>query len=413
LCRARPEGDDAVLGWLGTFTDIDDQKRAQRRASFLSEAGTLLASASLDHAATLRRISQLVVPRLADWCIVDLVGASGQLERLVVTHADPAQAALADRLRALPPDDAALAREGGVVGGAPHELGVSSSMVVPMRAGNRAVGVLTFVSTHAIYDGEDLTMADGLAHRAALAVDNARLYREAQDAIHARDEFLLVAAHELKTPLTALQLQVQGIQRAVRPEDVDPAELHARLVHKAEVASRAADRLARLIDVVLDVSRLERGRLALEREPMELAALTRDVVGRLAEEATAAGCAVAIHAAECHGCWDRARLEQVVTNLLSNAFKYGAGQPVEIAIADEGDDARLEVRDHGIGIAEGQQRRVFERFARAVSERNYGGLGLGLFIASEIVGAHGGEITVASAPGDGATFVIKLPKKRA
>lgn len=226
----------------------------------------------------------------------------------------------------------------------------------------------------------------------------------AQAQVRARDEFLLVAAHELKTPLTALLLQIQRLRRAVERNDV-PA-----LAGGVDVAERSARRLERLVASLLDLSRLTVGRVAIERRALDLAQLVRDVVARLEGEARRTGSEVRLSAgAPVEGSWDRDRLDQVVTNLLSNAFKYGEGRPVEVTVERRGEQAVLIVRDHGIGIAEADQARIFRRFERAVSERNYGGLGIGLYVVGEIVRAHRGEIRVDSRPGAGATFTVTLP----
>lgn len=177
-----------------------------------------------------------------------------------------------------------------------------------------------------------------------------------------------------------------------------------------ESVDRSLSRLGRLINDLLDVSRLRVGRLQIDREDVDLAALTRDVVDRHAAEISRARCAVAVHAPEpVVGRWDRPRLDQIITNLVSNAIKYGQGGPVEISVSREGFEGRLSVRDHGIGIDTGEQARIFERFERAVSSRNYGGLGLGLWIVRQLVEAHGGRIFVESRQGEGALFAVVLP----
>jgi signal transduction histidine kinase len=164
------------------------------------------------------------------------------------------------------------------------------------------------------------------------------------------------------------------------------------------------------VATLLDLSRLGRDRLELELEDVDLAELVREVVGRFADEAAHAGCEVRLALEPARGSWDRFRLDQVVTNLVANALKYGAGRPVTIAVGAAGDRARLEVRDEGIGIAPEAQVRIFERYERAVSEKNYGGFGLGLWIVRRIVEALGGEVRVESAVGRGATFLVELPR---
>jgi PAS domain S-box-containing protein len=247
------------------------------------------------------------------------------------------------------------------------------------------------------------------ARRAAVAAEDARLYAEAERAARARDDFLCIAGHELRSPLTALQLQVQAVERLARREG--PSPIAARL----ETTRRYLRRLDRLVEELLDASRIGTGRLVLRRERIELGRLAWEVSARFAEQMAAAGCALRLDAPRAVvGCWDRARVEQILTNLLLNAVKYGRGEPIVITVGcdprrADPRKARLAVRDHGIGIAPEHQQRVFERCERAVSERHYGGLGLGLWIARQMAERMGGTIRLASEPGRGATFEVELP----
>jgi PAS domain S-box-containing protein len=228
-------------------------------------------------------------------------------------------------------------------------------------------------------------------------------------AVQARDEFLSVASHELKTPLTPLQLKLTALLRTVEthPEASMPV---SRLAKELKAANRQVRKLADLIENLLDVSRLSMDRLQLSLAPADLAAIVREGVSRQAHLAAQVGSPIEVEAPpSVEGVWDRLRLEQVVAHLLSNALKYGAGKPVHIRVSLEGDKAVLAVRDEGIGIEPEQQARVFERFERAVSERHYGGLGLGLFIAHQAIEAHGGTLGVDSAPGKGSLFTARLP----
>ncbi|HZI14393.1 MAG TPA: ATP-binding protein, partial [Myxococcus sp.] len=225
-----------------------------------------------------------------------------------------------------------------------------------------------------------------------------------RQAIRARDDFLSVASHELKTPLTAFRLQLELIERNLSPE----ARTHVG--NRILSAGRQVSRLSALVESLLDVSQLSTGRLVLNRDEVDLAALVADAVARLRDEAMAAGSTVSLHLeAPLTGRFDRLRLDQVVTNLLQNALKYGAGTPIEVRVERGPDAARVSVKDGGMGIAPEDQERIFGRFERAVSARKYGGLGLGLWIARQVVEAHGGTISVHSEPGRGATFTVALP----
>jgi len=222
-----------------------------------------------------------------------------------------------------------------------------------------------------------------------------------KQAIRTRDEFLSVASHELRTPLTSLTLSLESIRRS--------GGSGPRFERALGIASQGSERLQRLIEELLDISRFDSGQIALERSEVELEGLARNVVARFEPDIVRAGSPVVIQGGPLVGRWDRSRIDQVVANILGNALKFGPGMPVEITIAREDDRALLSVQDHGIGIDPANQQRIFERFQRAVSERHYGGLGLGLYICHRIVTAHGGSIRVESSPGAGARFTIELP----
>lgn len=236
-----------------------------------------------------------------------------------------------------------------------------------------------------------------------------RAQREADDAIEARDEFLSVASHELKTPLTTLQLQIQSLQRLARREPEASEEVTRRL----GITLRQALRLASLINELLDVSRIMHGSIGLELAPTDMAAIVREAIDRHAADAQQAGSTITTEGLDrpLVGLWDALRVDQIVANLLSNAIKYGEGRPVEVRLRRVEDRSELSVTDHGIGISPEDQRRIFDRFERAVSTRHYGGFGLGLWITRQIVESHGGTIAVSSEEGRGSTFTVQLPLK--
>jgi PAS domain S-box-containing protein len=240
------------------------------------------------------------------------------------------------------------------------------------------------------------------------------LAEEAQEALRTRDEFLSIASHELKTPITSLQLQLEMLWREVKVPRGGPREdgggMDSAVRKRVEAMLRPVARLHQLVATLLDVSRIRAGRLHLQQEPVDLSALVQDLVTRAQEDAASARCPVHVRVeGPLVGHWDRMRLEQVIINLLSNAFKYGAQRPVEVRVTREKEFARLIVRDHGIGIAPEDHQRIFQRFERAVSERHYGGLGLGLWIVRQILESLNGAIEVRSQPGQGATFIVSLP----
>jgi PAS domain S-box-containing protein len=239
--------------------------------------------------------------------------------------------------------------------------------------------------------------------------DQMRAQQDLREAVRIRDEFLSIASHELRTPLTALMLRLQSVRRAIQGQ-AEPDRLSACL----EVAIRQGERLTELINRLLDASRLVSGRLTLQAADVDLVELVREVAGVMADQAARAGCAVLLHLEpeEARGTWDRLRLGQVLTNLLVNAFKYGAGKPVDLTLsADEG-TVRIAVTDHGIGMPPEAVDRIFDRFERAVSSTHYGGLGLGLYVVAQVVAAHGGRVSVETRSGEGSTFLVELPRTR-
>jgi PAS domain S-box-containing protein len=232
-----------------------------------------------------------------------------------------------------------------------------------------------------------------------------RAYDAAERAIHTRDEFLSIASHELRTPLTTLQLRLHSLKRDLLRE-LTSSETERKL----DSTLRQGHRLMNLVDSLLDVSRITTGRIRLNRETFDLIAAIRELVQRFTEVAAMAGVTIELRAeGALEGSWDRLRVEQIVENLVTNALKYAPKAPLDISVIAHPGGARLVVRDRGPGIAEIDRERIFGPFERAVSPRNFGGLGLGLFIARQNAEAHGGTIIVESKPGAGTTFIVELP----
>jgi len=300
--------------------------------------------------------------------------------------------------------------------------GLRGALAFPVRIDDRVVGVMEFFSGQ-IESPDDELLAVLVAlgnqigqfvRRKRAEVERERMReealsaaREAQEAVRVRDDFLSIAGHELKTPLTALDLHLFTLDRLTRGP-LEPEKVRKKI----EVTRRQAQRLNTLINRLLDVSRISAGRLALELEDIDLAVVVRDVVARFDEEAGRAHTPVDVDLTGTQprpGRWDRMRIEQVVTNLVSNAIKYGDGKPICIVTRALDDRVQLIVEDHGIGIAPEHQARIFDRFERAVSLHNYGGLGLGLWIVRQIVEAHSGTIALDSTLGSGSCFTVELP----
>ncbi|APR87740.1 High-affnity carbon uptake protein Hat/HatR [Minicystis rosea] len=411
---------------------------AERRAALFAESSKVL-TASLDGDEVLRRLAALVVRGLAHWCVIDVVEGD-RIRRAAVAHFDPGKKPLLDALLARHPprrgsphpavqvirtgepmllselSDTVLRRicededHAALIRG----LGAQTVLSVPLVARGRVLGALSLGSGDGRYGRADLDMAQEVASRAAIAIDNAELFEDAQRSVRVRDEFLMVASHELRSPLTPLKLQNQLIRRHMESPAFERFPKREVLLTAISRSLTQIDGLIGLVDDLLDVSRIRADRMSLVREPMDLSSLVRATAERYRAVYQSGGGELRFQVASgVRGSWDSARIEQVLTNLLTNAVKYGAGKPIEVTLSIHGGSARIAVRDHGIGIAPEEQDKVFERFERGSSVAHYGGLGLGLYITREIVTAHGGTIRVESAVGRGSVFVVEMPIERA
>ncbi|MBC7542661.1 MAG: hybrid sensor histidine kinase/response regulator [Candidatus Sericytochromatia bacterium] len=409
---------------------------ARRRSEFLADSGTMMAR-TLNYTETLTDLTRLVVPAMADWCHIAVRDADGAPDFAVV-YIDPEQE---PRLQGMVAEFLALAimpdhpvaqvmrtAQGDLFATveASHSLlqvptndeetllgrlALRSVIVVPLLVRSEVIGTMTFgsVKSAAPFLQPDLAFFEELGRRVALAVDNALLYNEAKAAIRVRDEFLSIASHELRTPLTVLQLQMAAIRRRLEKLD-DGLDVVLVLTDKVTIVDRQILRLAKLIENLLDVSRIAEGRMTVDWESVDLVEVVRDVVERFGEEQAQLHNPIVIEASDpAVGWWDRTLVDQVVTNLVSNAIKYGADQAITVAITSHESMAVLTVRDRGIGIAPEDRERIFQRYERAVPVRSYGGLGLGLYITAKIVAALGGTLDVISDTEPGSIFRVFLP----
>jgi PAS domain S-box-containing protein len=404
----------------GVIRDITERKQAEGAQRFLTGASKELGT-SLDYATTLARVAELAVPFLADGCIVQVVKDDpGSPDTLTAVAAvEPDGVDLSGLLGDLPEQvlktgksyvcaaDATPYEPCSAASARLREAGFAALMLVPLVTGGRPLGVISFVAAKPgrDYGPNGLSLAEELAHRCALAIENARLYREAQSAIGLRDDFFSVASHELKTPVAALlaytQLMLRRSERqgGLSREQIDEAldEIHWQ-----------SDRIARLVAQLLDTSRLDAGKLAVDPEKTDVAALVRAAV--YAARSSSPRHAISVQAPP--NCWatvDPVRFEQVITNLVDNAIKYspdGGAIEVELTCPDQA-SLQLRVRDHGIGIPPEHRSHVFDRFYQAHAGQHFAGvagMGLGLYISRRIVEMHGGTIHV-EAPADGGTRV--------
>ncbi len=411
-----------------------EAEAAGRRAAFLAEASTILAS-SLDYEATLAAVARLAVPAFADYCIIDLLEVDQSLRRVATVHRDPAKAELTHRLRLYPPDlngphpIAAALRTGqpqllpelpdvrlaGLARTPEHlailrQLASRSLLSVPLVARGRTLGVLTFVAAESgrRYGPADQALAVDLARRAAVSIDNARLYQEARAAVRLRDDFLARASHELRTPLTSALGTVRLLTRAMA------GTFKARPEELVDIANRNLSAMLTLVNSLLEASTLASGREPLELEPVDLATLVRqsvEVVGPQAQEKLVA-LRVAVPARLIVPA-DPLKLKQVLVNLLANAVKFTlAGGEVAVEAEAKAGAVLLRVRDTGMGIAHEHLEVIFEPFIQAGPPSRWRphGTGMGLAICRQIITLHGGRIWAESeGSGRGSTFTVRLP----
>lgn len=420
---------------IGTAIDISAQKMLQERQHFLSAVSKLLA-ASLDLEQTLDQLVRVVLPDFADLCVIFLAQEDGSIGRAAAAHVDPEKE---QRLRELhqlgsidleSPHLAAQAmRERRSLLNPPispelidktrppefdmeraRALVPRSQIVVPLIAREQVIGAIFFGITlsERIYNEHDVSLAQELADRAALALENARLYSEAQEAVQMRDTFLSIASHELRTPLTILLGQAQLLERRLRAgQQLDP-----RSERSITTVINQAGRLNKLVSALLDVSRLESGQLQLEVAPLDLRALLKQLVEGIRVDLTQHRLNLYAPDEPVVIPGDELRLEQVLQNLIQNAIKYSpSGGTIEVHLGRRGTHAIVSIRDEGIGIPAADLPGLFSRFFRAgnVARKNIGGVGIGLFIVREIVQLHGGHIEVESVEDLGSTFTVSLP----
>jgi signal transduction histidine kinase len=372
-----------VEGYVALITDVTEHKLGEQRNRLLADASKVLGS-SFEYQVTLRRVAELVVPALADHCEIEIDGRGGNAAAVVIVHPDGPAAA------ARPPAAADL------------------TFTAPVTIHHEIVGRITFARAprRQKFDAADLAVAEELARRIALAVENAHLYGEAQRAVRLRDEFMSIASHELRTPLTALSLDLEVMMRLLERQGSE-----ARTMQRASKLNAHLGRLKQLVLTLLDVSQIEAGRLAIQLESMDLRIVAGEVIERFTEQAAQSQCELRarLPAEPIEGAWDRLRIDQVLTNLLSNAIRYAPGRPIDVELAPAGASVTLRVRDHGPGIRPEDQERIFGRFERAASGRGIGGFGLGLWITRQIVIALGGTVRVESTPNVETAFIIELP----
>jgi PAS domain S-box-containing protein len=432
--------DGRVVRAWGMQRDATEEKRLERERAALVSRLELLADvtavlgSSLDYDQTLRSIAEAAVPRFADWCFIDVVAESGAVERVAVQHSDPAMIELAIEMERRYPTPAHTDI------GPPHTirtgetqsyeipdevlvryaqseehlamaraLGFRNGLVVPLSARGRVVGALSFANAQSArtFSDDDVQLAEDLGRRAGLAIDNARLYSELDRANRAKDDFLAMLSHELRTPMTATLGWATMLERGPLPEELTLAA--------AQSIAQSTRAQARLIDDLLDVSRIVSGKMQLSMKTVAISDTISAAVATIAPAAEAKQIRLDVRLVDrdsrVYG--DDDRLRQVFWNLLSNAVKFTPrGGWIDVELTREEGNVRVIVRDSGEGIPPELLPHVFERFRQGDSgaSRKHGGLGLGLAIARNLIELHGGTLTASSeGPGRGATFAAVLP----
>jgi signal transduction histidine kinase len=423
----RPDGELI----LGASVDITQRKQAEMANRILADAGESL-GASLDVRVILANLCRVVVPRLADWCTIDLVDDNGGLDRVAAYHPDPQRVAAV----------MALSRNEPVHRDSPHgpwrvlrtgepdivsdvselqydpafeskrislvdKIGLESFICVPLVARNKTIGTLTlsYAESGRRFRREDLGLATEIARRAASAVDNAHLYTRLREEDRRKDEFLATLAHELRNPLAPLGSGLELLRKMGDP----------RLEKTRVIMDRQLTHLVRLVDDLLDVSRVTRGKVVLRREPLDVESLVSTAleVSRSAIDKAGLELTVSLPKEPLAFEGDRTRIAQVLSNLLNNAAKYNVpGGKVSVRAYRDGSDVVFEIADTGVGIPREMHEQIFEMFVQV--HRNYeqpqGGLGIGLTLVRRLVELHGGRVWVESnGDGEGSKFVVRLP----
>jgi PAS domain S-box-containing protein len=419
----------------GICADITRRKRTEQDLKFLAQASAELAGL-VDPQSTLDKLAYLAVPSFADWCAVDLLEENGTLKRVAVAHVAPEKVELARQLhRRFPPDPNAPGGVWNVVHTgqaelvseiteemlgasikdqeyltAMRELGLRSYIGVPLSAQGKTLGVVTFIGAESgrVYGAEDLALAEDLARRAAIAMENANLYRASRQSDHGKDIFLATLAHELRNPLAPIANALSIMKLAANDRN--------RVEQSSRIIERQVSHLTRLVDDMMDISRITHGKIELRKEHTSLASILNSAVetSRPLIEAAQHTLMVALPEQPTPLCGDPVRLAQVFANLLNNAAKYtNRGGMIDVLLEYTSAGYVVRVKDSGIGIPAGMQRNIFSLFAQVTHplERSQGGLGIGLSLVEGLVKMHGGRVEVFSkGPEQGSEFVVHLPR---
>lgn len=427
---------------IGTYCDIVASKIAftyhkerqyiEGNLTYLAETSRILSS-SLDYESTLNTVASLAVPHIGDWCAIDILNAKGEVQQVAVAHKNPRKVKWAKELRKQQPVDMDaptglpnVLRTGNselyptitdelLRAGSKTEkqyklaksLGFTSAMIVPIFSQKKPIGAITFVTSETTrhYNEADLIMAQELATRASVAIENARLYKGSQEAIILRDDFISVASHELKTPVTSVKMFAQILKK--HSEQIGDT----KAVNHLTKMDNQINKLTELIYDLLNVSKIQAGRMEFRKELFDFDKAVKEVVDILQQSETKHTIVIeGLTKKKIYG--DEERIGQVINNLVSNAIKYSPkSDKIIIRAKANKENVNVAVQDFGIGMEKAHLARIFERFYRVydTTDKTFPGLGIGLYITSEIIKRHGGKFWVDSIPGTGSTFYFSLP----
>lgn len=430
LARARDLAGRAALA-VDNARLYRDLERTEKNARFIAEVGSILA-ASLDYEASLQNLAELLIPTLADYCVIDIVDDS-TIRRIATAHLDPVLDELLRRTRRHPPDLERSPAGEVIRSGEPHlirelspeqkrgivspdvdpqlieTIAPTSIMLVPLTARGHTYGVITLAGVEdRRFDDDDLLLAQTLAQHAALMIDNARLYREAVEANRAKSDFLAVISHELRTPLNAIMGYTGLLEAGVTGPLTDAQTEQLRRI---DISAR---HLLELIEEVLTYSRMEMGREEVNIRLADLGVLIREAAARAEPLARNKGLEFELEIPQGRILieTDTAKFRQILTNLLSNAVKFTESGRIDLDAEVDESEIEISVSDTGIGIQPDELERLFEPFWQhdRGTTRRVSGTGLGLSVSQRLANLLGGTITVQSAPGEGSTFTLRLPR---
>jgi PAS domain S-box-containing protein len=444
LCRTTPIRDDLgkIIKWFGTCTDIELSRHMREDKEFLAFSSDKI-NYDLDFNHTLQSVAECAVPRLADWVFIAFLEdhQNQRVSQIKMLHHNPQKSHLIDQFYKYSDKWNARVIWERIQNGKPEvvqkvsdelilqkvegdrnqlelvrQLGTESYALFPLFSREAFLGAICFFrgDSGRNFSENDIQLCAEFARKVATSTENARLHEEVKAAIQQRDEFLSIASHELKTPLTSLLLQIQMLSRTLNQKttepEVGPPISRQELTGIVDFCQAQLGRVTDLLDELFDLTRIRLGRIQLNRFTVDLAQLVKEVCNRFQAEAKEKGASITLICEKpLQAQVDTNRFVQIVSNLITNAIKYGEGKPIQVFLYQSGTHSILVVQDEGVGISKDLQPKLFQRFERIRPSNQTTGLGLGLYITRQIVEAHGGTITVKSELGKGSAFTVSIP----